>query len=275
MATIKAVVEHASGIPLGGLGTGSVEIRPDGFFHEWQIFNLGRWAPRQPECCRADGPNLPPDALAFYVRTQQGKAPPLVRRLGVRSDVNSMYSFTWLKNVRRIEFDGRYPAATLRYLDEDLPVTVAARMFSPFIPHDSRTSGTPGFYAVFTVKNTSNEPVDVSLLGTLKNPLAWGAKDRQLRNSITRAGGTTRLTMRTAATAACKATLGSLSFSVAGGCPSWVAGDYADHLAEYHAWDDTYGIASESLQHDFRAAGCLPSLAGDRSPSGLVRMTDA
>ncbi|MBC7288062.1 MAG: hypothetical protein H5T86_08495, partial [Armatimonadetes bacterium] len=28
-----------SGIPLGGLGCGTVEIRGDGAFHEWQIFN--------------------------------------------------------------------------------------------------------------------------------------------------------------------------------------------------------------------------------------------
>ncbi len=49
MAKVRGVMRHESGIPLGGIGTGSVEIRPDGQFHEWQIFNLGRWAPRHPE----------------------------------------------------------------------------------------------------------------------------------------------------------------------------------------------------------------------------------
>ena len=37
-------VAYASGVPLGGIGTGSVEVRPDGYFHEWMIFNLGPWA---------------------------------------------------------------------------------------------------------------------------------------------------------------------------------------------------------------------------------------
>ncbi len=32
-----------SGIPLGGLGTGSVELRSDGYFHEWQIMNNAPW----------------------------------------------------------------------------------------------------------------------------------------------------------------------------------------------------------------------------------------
>src|ERR1039458_10630390 len=35
-----------SGAPLGGIGTGLLEIRPDGGFYEWQIFNSGAWAGR-------------------------------------------------------------------------------------------------------------------------------------------------------------------------------------------------------------------------------------
>ena len=36
--------ELASGIPLGGLGTGSVELRADGRFHDWEIFNNYLWS---------------------------------------------------------------------------------------------------------------------------------------------------------------------------------------------------------------------------------------
>lgn len=31
------------GIALGGIGTGSVELFPDGEFHQWQIANPARW----------------------------------------------------------------------------------------------------------------------------------------------------------------------------------------------------------------------------------------
>src|ERR1017187_7516388 len=41
---IPAAMPMGSGAPLGGIGTGFVEIRADGCFHEWQIFNLGPWA---------------------------------------------------------------------------------------------------------------------------------------------------------------------------------------------------------------------------------------
>ena len=276
MATMKGLMAQTSGIPLGGLGTGSVEIRPDGYFHEWQIFNLGRWAPRQPECCRTEGPDMPPGSLAFFVQTKTASGRPIVRRLGVRSDQHNLYSLAWLKSVREIEFDGRFPMAGLRYVDPDLPVTVAATIFSPFVPHDAQASGTPGFYAVFRVKNASDEPVEVSLAGILRNPLAWGADDRRLANTVSREGDTAFLTMRTAASGPCPATAGSLCLSVAGGRPSWVAGEFAEYMAGgAHVWDNVYGCFHESVFEGWRATGRLPSLAGNRSPAAMLRMTDA
>ncbi len=197
MKIITTSPSHNSGVPLGGIGTGTVEVHPDGYFHQWQIFNLGQWAPQQPDCCPVEAPDMGPGALAFHVWAKSPKNAPIMRRLGMRTDQHDMYSFTWLKSVQEIEYEGRFPAAKLNYRDDDLPVAVTARMFSPIVPHDSRTSGTPGFYVVFTVKNLTDQPVDVSLLGTLKNPLAWGAADRKLHNTVSAENGATLLTMRT------------------------------------------------------------------------------
>jgi len=274
MVAIKSRVYHSSGIPLGGLGTGSIEIRPDGYFHEWQIFNLGAWAPQQPQCCKVSGPDLPPWALSFYARALESGRKPVVRRLGLRSEVHNLYSFPWLKSVRRIDFEGRYPVARLRYVDGGLPVELSATMFSPFTPHDSRTSGTPGFYAAFRVRNRSLREVEFSLLATLANPLAHGAAERRLANSISRESDATILTMRTSAEAACRATLGSLALSVSGGEASWIAGEYPEFLNGYLIWNTPYGIAHESMFYGFRETGSLPSPAGTSSPSGLVRLGD-
>jgi len=41
---IPSTMPMGSGAPLGGIGTGFVEIRPDGCFYEWQIFNSGPWS---------------------------------------------------------------------------------------------------------------------------------------------------------------------------------------------------------------------------------------
>jgi uncharacterized protein (DUF608 family) len=167
MATIRHTLSHNSGIPLGGIGTGTIEVRPDGYFHEWQIFNLSFWAGPHKVGETPDWPEMRPGALSFYVRTQQEGERPLCRRLGARYDQSNLYSYAWLKNISEIEFEGRYPVATLRYGDADLPVEISAQMFSPVIPHDSRTSGTPGFQAVYRVRNRSARPVEFSLLGSL------------------------------------------------------------------------------------------------------------
>ncbi len=271
MPKITAHIYHEGGVPLGGIGTGSIEIRTDGYFHDWQIFNIGHWAPSQPECCRVEGPDMTPAALAFYIRTSADNGEPLVRRLGIRTDQHDLYAHSWCKNVQAIEFEGTYPIANLNYIDSDLPVSVSATMFSPFIPHDSRASGTPGIHIVFQIKNRYSEPVDVSITGTLDNPLAWGARDRKLTNTITHTDEATFLTMRTAAEAACKATIGSIGLSISGGENSWVAGDFRRYFRSgCPLLTSDLGRTLESLLYEFRSSGRLLNSEGTQSPIGLL-----
>ena len=42
MAKITATKTHTSGVALGGIGSGTVELLPDGEFHYWQISNCER-----------------------------------------------------------------------------------------------------------------------------------------------------------------------------------------------------------------------------------------
>jgi uncharacterized protein (DUF608 family) len=263
-----------SGIPLGGLGTGSIEIRPDGYFHDWLIFNQGQWAPHQPDHERNAGPDMPLSALAFFLRTRQGQSEPQLRRLGLNSDENDLYAAGWAKNVQGIVYTGEFPVATLDYLDDSLPVAITGAFFSPFFPHDARVSGTPGFHAVFTVRNTTNRRVEVSLMGHLKDPLAWGASDRRLENSITQTGGTTCLTMRTKAEMDRKATLGSLGLSVTGGKSSWILGEFADYLSSTTRVNGRFGLSAITYLRAFREAGRLPSLPGAASPARLLMLSD-
>ena len=257
-----------SGIPLGGIGTGSVEVRSDGYFHEWMVFNLGPWAADRPVPLGMP-PDMGPGALAFFLWTRPEGGATQVRRLGTRGDQEELYSLSWAKNVEAIEYDATFPAATLRYLDATLPVSAAATLFSPFTPHDARTSGTPGFHAAFTVRNTTRKRVRVALAARLTNPLAWGAADRRLKLGVTRDGATTLLTMRTDADLAQPSTVGSLGLSVTGGEPSWIAGDFAQYVGNGF-WGGTYA----SFLNDFRATGRLPSLEPQETPAGLLQLTD-
>lgn len=44
MAKFITTKPQNCGLILGGIGTGSVELFPDGEFHLWQIANLDKWA---------------------------------------------------------------------------------------------------------------------------------------------------------------------------------------------------------------------------------------
>ena len=43
MAKIITKKQQECGVSLGGIGTGSVELFPDGEFHQWQIANVEKW----------------------------------------------------------------------------------------------------------------------------------------------------------------------------------------------------------------------------------------
>lgn len=273
-------VEHSSGIPLGGVGTGSIEIRPNGCLDDWLIFNNGDWATTNTDDqLRADhgpsNPSMDSEAMQFYLRLKTPDGPPILRRLSVDGKEDDVYLQSWAKPVEGIAYDGRYPVARLSYRDASLPVAITGAFFSPIVPHDSRTSGTPGFYAVFTIKNESKRPADVALAAKLRNPIARGNDDdqrsaatRKLANSITQNGPTTFLTMRTAAQLLQKSTLGSLSLSVTGGTASWITADFRQYMRALH--DTDFGTMPQSFLEGFRAEGKLPNLGDTECPANLV-----
>jgi uncharacterized protein (DUF608 family) len=269
MVAIKETILHANGIPLGGIGTGSVEIWPDGYFHEWQIFNVGSWAPRQPGRGAKKQPSMDPAGLTFFLRVKDEEKGVITRRLGIRADQHDLYSLAWLHSVQGIEFDARFPVVHLKYADATLPVDVSSKMLSPFFPHDSRASGTPGFYASFTVTNKSSSRVDVSLMGILANPLAVDLKNRKRVNTISKSGDATILTMRTNATKGFAATHGSLALSASGGEVSWIAADFEQYFKVLRLGRENTHV---SALHQWRLTGRLWNLGdGAANPAHLAK----
>ena len=168
MAKIITTKQSNSGIALGGIGAGSVELQPDGEFHYWQIAN----PPRLTEVCwenKVDDGESSTGALSFWVRTEQAEKRPVVRKLGMKTDPEDFTYrlFPWNKPVERIHFDGRFPVCELQYDDAALPCRLTARAAAPFVPHKTDIAATPGFYLDFEIENQKDEPMTVSLLGTL------------------------------------------------------------------------------------------------------------
>ncbi len=279
---LNAPVPERSGALLGGVGAGFMELWPDGCFHDWAIFNRGTWAYRQDFWANDKQDRNPinemnQEALQFYVRAQAKGSEPVVRRLSVNGELMNVYSYnTWLQNVESIEYNPVFPGAILKYKDSTLPVQVTGEFFSPAVPHELKTSGTPGFYAIFTIRNTSDQVQEVSLASYLRNPLARGgdgarrsAEVRKLNTKVTADKDSAFLTMRTDAEVPFKSTIGSMCLSMSGGEPSWIASDFSDFLIgrtiQLNPWHQRY----ETAMRGFRFTGKLPNTDAQPCPTTL------
>lgn len=273
---IPSSMPMGSGAPLGGIGTGFVEIRADGCFYEWQIFNAGPWGHNVRSSTAPPPPG--PEYLRFVLHARKGSdGRPEVRRLYLRPDDSDLYSLPFVQDVESIDYFAWFPMTGLHYNDPTLPVLVSSEIFSPFIPGNARDSGTPGFHAVFTLENTTDEIVEVSLAGFMDNPLASALTERRLTNTITQDSGVTSLSFQTAAQTDFPSGIGSMCFSVSGGDHSFICGTFREYLLPgICPWRSkrVHAMRVDLLQ-EFPASGRLPNTKGGTDPSiGLPSMAE-
>ncbi len=258
---------HSSGIALGGIGAGSVELLPDGEFHSWLIANQ----PRITKVCferKEDDGEGSTGALSFYVRESKADKKIVVRKLGMKTDADDFTyrMFSWNKPIEEIRFEGRFPEAELDYIDSALSCKLKLRAVSPFVPHNSDISSTPGFYMDFTVENPTDSELDISLLGTLVPDMA--NKTEGNRNSLHKTNDSVAVFIEPeeASDAPC---CGNLCFSVGGdGEKSYITADYFRFMREYIACSEL-GVSQESVLFGFREKGRLPDSTVGTKPRAV------
>jgi uncharacterized protein (DUF608 family) len=275
---IPSSMAMGSGAPLGGIGTGFVELRPDGCFHEWQILNSGSWAAAgRRGAAAASAAGVPPNLRFLMSAGRAGGGTRQLRRLYLRPDENDLYSMGYVQDVEGIDYEAWYPMTTLRYRDGSLPVRVSATAFSPFMPGKTRDSATPGFHIVFTLENTSKETVQASLLSVLDNPLVSTLDNRQLVNTLRRDGASSSLFLHTEAQPAEKSDLGSLCLSVTGGEHSWISGTFRQFALPGMCDWNTSRVSSMLLDvlQDYFQTGRLPNTEAASDPAQEFKLTAA
>ena len=256
---------HTSGIALGGIGSGTVELLPDGEFHFWQIANQPRLTTRCNEDKVDDGEGSC-GALSFYLRTKKNDKV-ILRKLGMKTDTEDftyrMYAFN--KPVEEIEFEGKFPVCDLKYKDSALPLNLSMRAVAPFVPHNSDLSATPGFYMNFKIENPTDEEVEVSLLGSLVPDFANST--RGFKNTYINKGDFEGVFLDQAERDWDKLPdEGNLSFFISGdGERSFITGEFFRYLKEYVSHSNQFGITQESFLFPFREQGKLDnSLVGEK-----------
>ncbi len=267
MAKITTTKTHMSGIALGGIGAGSVELFPDGEFHSWLIANQ----PRITKVCferKEDDGEGSTGALSFYVRECKKDGRPVVRKLGMKTDADDFTyrMFSWNKPIEKIEFDGKFPVCKLDYIDSALSCNLSMKAVSPFVPHNSDISATPGFYMDFTLENPTDSETEISLLGTLVPDVA--NKTEGNKNSLHTVGkgiGVHIEPENPSSAPSC----GDLCFSVNGeGEKSYITASYYRFMKEFIA-DSDLGVTQESVVFGFREKGRLPDTTIGTKPMPL------
>ncbi len=162
------------GMPVGGINCGTVYLRGDGRLWLWDIFNSNQegiepkeiaWdsevhagnkvRSRDGSAYVAPAKNIFPLEQGFAVKIEYGD----------KSIIKKISDEDW----DEIAFDATYPMATIRYTDNNLPVEISMKVWSPFIPLNEDDSGLPATIFSFQINNTSTEPVKISLAGWLEN----------------------------------------------------------------------------------------------------------
>jgi non-lysosomal glucosylceramidase len=173
-----------SGVALGGIGTGGIELRHDGVFYNWHIFN------NLPFGSGAKFPFADESMLFFMLRWQLPDQRARIKLLQIDwGDTTAgieiyRYSFPWISGIAHIDYEACFPFVRMQFSDPEMPLTVTLEAFSPFIPHDVKNSALPGVFFNFTVKSTARQPIDVMLMATLRSGIGYDVPHKQHANAI-------------------------------------------------------------------------------------------
>ncbi len=150
------------GMPVGGIGAGCVYLGGDGRLWLWDIFNQhhGRGL-----LSRGAGGETYLNPLEQFQRFEQRF------ELQVEQGDERQRRSLDRSGFASVVFDGRYPMGNVSYQDPACPVEVSLQAFSPFIPLDLENSAYPATVLQYTVKNTSDRPLRLTLAGRTENPI--------------------------------------------------------------------------------------------------------
>lgn len=160
----RSELTPAVAFPLGGIGTGNVSIGSRGEWRDWEIWGEA-----------AKGKSLPFTFWAIRVATADAvhtkvleapRLPPYDESHGFHPDTAA-----GLPHVERAELRGEYPFVEVAFADDALPVDVRLEAFTPLVPLHADDSGIPCAVLTHTVTNTGAVPVDLTLAGSLVNPV--------------------------------------------------------------------------------------------------------
>ncbi|MBS4197608.1 GH116 family glycosyl-hydrolase [Lederbergia citri] len=174
--------DQVAAFPLGGIGTGNVSIGSRGELRDWEIFN------------RPGKRTIMPNTFFSIWVKQDGEEPiakVLESRINPPHDLSHGYhpiTGAGLPRMEKSTLLGEYPIARIDFTDSTLPLNVNMRTFTPFIPLNEKDSGIPGAVFNYSVRNSSDKPVNVTIAASMINPVGGVDYDQFGNLSLKNAG---------------------------------------------------------------------------------------
>ena len=82
-----------------------------------------------------------------------------------------MRAWPGLPRFKGATFRGQYPFASIDFHDANMPVSVSLEAYTPLLPLNPEDSGIPCAILTYTVSNRTEDPVDLTVVGSLTNPV--------------------------------------------------------------------------------------------------------
>ncbi len=134
--------------PVGGIGSGAVQMDGRGRRAAWQLWR--------------NFTEFPLPHSLFAVRAKVQDAAPVVRALQTSSEGPFL-------RLKELTFRGEYPFGWYAFNDPSLPARIGLEVFNPLIPLDEKNSGLPCAIFNITAENPGRRAVEVSFLATQQN----------------------------------------------------------------------------------------------------------
>jgi len=153
---------YPTGVPLGGIGTGMIELLTNG--RPGTIITNGNWAV----------PIIELEGCFFAIRIEEQKGKSYFRMLQTED-------YSKFQGVSTIKYTGLYPVSKVEYFCVDIPIRLEVTAFSPLVPHDIEKSNYPGAVFIFKILNMFDDKIKVNLYVSWEHVVGCGGfKENEL-----------------------------------------------------------------------------------------------
>lgn len=156
-------VEPVHGVPLGGLGGGSITRGWKGDFNRWQM---------RPGLYRYG--SVAADQFSLWVN-RPGDVPHTLVLQPHAPEGTTLTAWNWGLKESSAAYHALYPRAWTTYKSPAPGIQLTCRQVSPVIPRNYNDSSYPAGVFVWTVENTGKTDADVALMFTFQN--GYGAEN--------------------------------------------------------------------------------------------------